>query len=211
MRTPIQTWNIIWPVLNGRYKRTATYLNHNNAWELLVSVILSAQTTDEMVNKVTPDLFKKYPTPASLAKAPISDITKMIKKIGYYNSKAKYIKQTGELVSKKFKNVVPLNEADLRTLPGVGRKTAMVVLSHVGDDINIGIPVDTHVIRFAHRFKLSNSNNPDKIELDLQKIIPKRNWKRAAYAIKEYGRAEGRARGYKPELDSLQQALQKAK
>lgn len=211
MRTPEQTWKIIWPVLNGKYKRTATYLTHNNAWELLVSVILSAQTTDEMVNKVTPDLFKKYSTPAALAKAPVADIAKLIKKIGYYNSKAKYIKKTAELVSTKFNNTVPLDEQDLRTLPGVGRKTAMVVLSHVGDDINVGIPVDTHVIRFAHRFKLSRSQNPDKIEIDLQNIIPKQNWKRAAYAIKEYGRAEGRARGYKPELDPLQQALDKTK
>lgn len=209
--TPQQTWNIIWPALNGRYKRTATYLTHRNAWELLVSVILSAQTTDEMVNKVTPDLFKKYPTPQALAKATIPEITKYIKKIGYYNSKAKYIKQTAELVVTHFKGKVPLNEIDLRTLPGVGRKTAMVVLSHVGKDKNIGIPVDTHVIRFAHRFKLSRSNNPDKIELDLQAIIPKAHWKRAAYAIKQYGRAEGRARPYDPSIDPLQIALRAKK
>lgn len=210
LTNPQQTWNTIWPVMQKRYKRTATFLTHNNAWELLVSVILSAQTTDEMVNRVTPDLFKKYPTPLSLAKANVSDIAKLIRKIGYYNSKAKYIKRTGELVSKQFKGKVPLNEADLRTLPGVGRKTAMVVLSHMGSDKNIGIPVDTHVIRFAKRFKLSKSNNPDKIEQDLQKIIPKRNWKRAAYAIKEYGRAEGRARGYDERTDPLQQALRNA-
>jgi len=209
MRTPQQTWNIIWPVLNKRYKRTETFLTHRNPWELLVSVILSAQTTDDMVNKVTPDLFKKYPTPAALAKAPISEITKLIKKIGYYNSKAKYIKTTAQLITGKYNGTVPLNEDDLRTLPGVGRKTAMVVLSHVGDDKNVGIPVDTHVIRFAHRFKLSTSKNPDKIELDLQRLIPKKNWKRAAYAIKEYGRAEGRARGYDPKADPLQQALHK--
>lgn len=209
--TPQQTWNTVWPVLNRHYKRTATYLNHRNPWELLVSVILSAQTTDEMVNKVTPDLFKKYPTPQALARASVADIAKYIKKIGYYNTKAQYIKRTAELIVENFNGTVPLDEDELRTLPGVGRKTAMVVLSHVGKDKNIGIPVDTHVIRFAHRFKLSQSNNPDKIELDLQAIIPKRHWKRAAYAIKQYGRAEGRARGYKPESDPLQQVLQQKK
>ncbi len=209
MKNRQQVWNTIWPVMQKRYKRTATFLDHNNAWELLVAVIMSAQTTDDIVNRVTPALFKKFPTPEKLAAAPISEIVELIRKIGYYNSKSRYIKETARLVVEHFDGRVPDNEKDLRTLPGVGRKTAMVILSHVGKDKNIGIPVDTHVIRFAKRFGFSHSNNPDQIERDLQAVIPKKIWKRAAYAIKEYGRAEGRARNYDPLNDPLQQILRK--
>src|SRR5690606_7665425 len=142
--TKKQIWNVVWPILNKRYKRTETYLHYRNPWELLVSVILSAQTTDDMVNKVTPDLFKQYPTPQALAKAPIAAIANRIKKIDYYNSKARYIKQISNILVQQFDGKIPVDEQQLRTLPGVGRKTAMVVLSHIGNDENIGIPVDTH-------------------------------------------------------------------
>ncbi len=208
-KDPKNRWNKIWPVLRANYTRTKTYLDYKNPWELLIAVILSAQTTDDGVNKVTKELFKTYPTAKKLANAPIADIANIIRRVGYFNTKATYIKQTSAMIVKEFGNNVPLDEEKLRTLPGVGRKTAMVVLSHVGTDKNIGIPVDTHVIRFAHRFQLSVSNNPDKIELDLQHIIPKKNWKQAAYAIKDYGRKEGRARGYDKAKDPLYHALLK--
>lgn len=201
-------WTTIWPVLNKNYPRTETYLDHTNAWELLIAVILSAQTTDEGVNKITKDLFKKYPDPASLAKAKLGDLAQAIRSVNYFNAKSRYIKETSRMIVDIFKGAVPLNEEALRTLPGVGRKTAVVVLSHLGDK-NFGIPVDTHVIRFAHRFGLSSSDNPDQIERDLQSLIPKKNWKRAAYAIKDYGRKEGRARGYDPAGDPLMLALTK--
>lgn len=204
--TPLETWQKIWPVLNKTYKRTKTYLDHRNAFELLIAVILSAQTTDEGVNIATKDLFKKYPTPQKLAAGSIADISKIIRRVGYYNAKARYIKETANLLVKNFKGKVPLDETSLLTLKGVGRKTAVVVLSHLGDT-NFGIPVDTHVIRFAHRFKLSSSKNPDHIERDLQSIIPKKDWKRAAYAIKDYGRKEGKARGYDAKIDPLWQTL----
>lgn len=205
---PASAWAAIWPVLNRKYPRTKTYLDHSNAWELLIAVILSAQTTDEGVNKVTKDLFRKYPDPASLARAKIGDVAKAIRSVNYFNAKARYIRETSGMILETFGGNVPLDEESLRTLPGVGRKTAVVVLSHIGDR-NFGIPVDTHVIRFAHRFGLSSSNNPDRIEQDLQSIIPRKNWKRAAYAIKDYGRKEGRARGYDPDADPLVQALVK--
>ena len=208
-RIPADTWNKIWPVLRANYTRTKTYLDYNNPWELLIAVILSAQTTDDGVNKVTKELFKTYPTAKKLASAPIADIANIIRRVGYFNTKATYIKQTSAMIVKEFGNNVPLDEEKLRTFPGVGRKTAMVVLSHVGKDKNVGIPVDTHVIRFARRFELSVSNNPDKIELDLQKIIPKKDWKRAAYAIKDYGRKEGRARGYDQAKDPIYNELLK--
>lgn len=202
MNTPLKTWNTIWPILRDRYKRRKTYLDHTNPFELLIAVILSAQTTDEGVNKVTKVLFKKYPTSERLSKAAVPDIVKIIKSVNYHNAKARYIKQTATLLMQNFKGKVPRTEEQLRTLSGVGRKTAVVVLSHISDR-NFGIPVDTHVIRFAHRFKLSHSQNPDQIEQDLQRVIRKEDWKRAAYAIKDYGRKEGRARGYIPNKDPL--------
>ncbi len=205
-KNSLETWQKIWPVLNSRYKRTKTYLDHKNAFELLIAVILSAQMTDEGVNKATVGLFKKYPTPEKLAKAPVGNIAQVVKGINYFNAKSRYIKATAEILVKNFKGKVPRDEESLLTLPGVGRKTAVVVLSHLGDK-NFGIPVDTHVIRFAHRFGLSKSKNPDQIEKDLQKIIPKANWKRAAYAIKDYGRKEGKARGYDKNNDPVWQAL----
>ncbi len=200
--TPKETWQKLWPVLNKTYTRTKTYLDHNNAFELLIAVILSAQTTDEGVNRVTKDLFKKYPTPKVMAKAQLGTLAKAIGKVNYFNAKAKYLKATSQIIVKNFNGKVPVTEEDLRTLPGVGRKTAVVVLSHIGDK-NFGIPVDTHVIRFAHRFGLSSSKNPNQVEKDLQKIIPKKDWKRAAYAIKDYGRKDGKARNYKKENDPI--------
>ena len=201
-----KTWEAVWPVLLKRYKRDKTFLDHANVWELLVAVILSAQTSDNGVNKITPALFKKYPTPQRLMKGELAEISKIIHSIGHYNSKARYIKETARIVVERFDGKVPDTEEELRTLPGVGRKTAVVVLAN-GFGKHVGIAVDTHVIRFAHRFGLSSAKNPDKIEEDLKEIIPKRLWNRAAYAIKEYGRLEGRAVGYKPENDPLQAAL----
>lgn len=201
-----ERWGKLWPALSKRYKRDKTFLDHDNIWQLLIAVILSAQTTDNGVNKITPVLFKAYPTPADLAKAPQNHVAKIIHSIGHYNAKSKYIIETARIVEELFNGKVPSNEKELRTLPGVGRKTAVVVLSN-GFNINVGIAVDTHVIRFAHRFNLSTATNPDKIEEDLKEIIPKRLWKRAGYAIKEYGRLEGRAAGYKPENDPLQQVV----
>lgn len=197
-----KTWKKIWPVLNKKYKRTATFLNHRNTWELLVAVILSAQMTDEGVNAITGELFKKFPTVESMAKAPIAEITKYVNKVNYFNSKARYLKQTAQIILKDFKGQVPDNVSDLMKLSGVGRKTAVAVLAN-GFNQFIGIAVDTHVIRFVKRFKLSNHTDASKIEQDLLHIIPKRDWNAASYAIKEYGRREGRARGYKPEEDPV--------
>ncbi len=199
---PKQIWKKIWPVLNKRYKRTATFLDYCTPFELLIAVILSAQTTDNGVNKVTPKLWEKYPKPEDLMRAPISDISKIIRTIGYYNAKAQYIKETARQIIERYNGIVPNNEKELQTLPGVGRKTAVAVISNAFNK-NIGIPVDTHVIRFVGRFGLSQSKNPDRIEQELLKIIPKQNWRRAGYAIKEYGRKEGRARGYKKEEDPI--------
>lgn len=205
-KTPQEIWNVLWPVLSKKYKRTKTFLDHANVWELLVAVILSAQMTDDGVNKITPALFEKFPTPHSLAVADPREVVELVKKVNYYNAKARNIQATAGMIVGEFNGVVPDTAQDLMRLPGVGRKTAVAVLSN-GFNKNIGIPVDTHVIRFVQRFDLSHAKNPDQIEQDLLKIIPQKHWRRAGYAIKEYGRKEGRARGYDPDTDPLQQAL----
>ena len=204
-----EIWDMIGPTLLKHYRRDKTFLDYTSPWELLVAVILSAQTTDELVNKITPALFKKYPTAKKLAAALLSDIEPYVQKVNYFRMKAGYIKKTAEILVKDFGGTVPLDIDALQTLAGVGRKTAVAVMTNLASEPH-GIPVDTHVIRFAHRFKLSRHTDASKIEQDLLQIIPKKDWKRAGYAIKEYGRKEGKARGYKKEIDPLVQILENA-
>lgn len=201
-------WEKIGPVLLKKYRRDKTFLDYTNPWELLVAVILSAQTTDELVNKITPALFKKYPTPQKLAKAPLSDVERYVQKVNYFRMKARYIQKTAKILIEDFGGTVPLDIEKLQALSGVGRKTAVAVMTNLAPE-PYGIPVDTHVIRFAKRFKLSRHSDASKIEQDLLNIIPKKDWKRAGYAIKEYGRKEGKARGYKKEEDPLMRVLNK--
>lgn len=203
-----EIWSKIGSVLLRKYKRDKTFLDYRSPWELLVAVILSAQTTDELVNKITPALFEKYPSPEMLAKAPLTDIQTLVQKVNYFRMKAGYIKKTAEILVKDFSGQVPLDIDKLQTLSGVGRKTAVAVLTNLVKE-SFGIPVDTHVIRFVKRFKLSRHTDASKIEQDLLHIIPKKDWKRAGYAIKEYGRKEGKARGYKKEDDPLVKVLGK--
>jgi endonuclease-3 len=201
-------WGVIGPVLLKKYKRDKTFLDYRNPWELLVAVILSAQTTDELVNKITPALFKKYPTPKMMAKASVAEIQPYVQKVNYFRMKAGYLKKTAEILVENFGGSVPLDIDKLQTLSGVGRKTAVAVMTNLAPE-PYGIPVDTHVIRFAKRFNLSRHTDASKIEQDLMQIIPKKDWKRAGYAIKEYGRKEGRARGYTKENDPLMVVLRK--
>ena len=141
-----------------------------------------------------------------MAKAKVSEIVKYVKSVNYFNAKARYLKKTAELLVKNFHGQVPDTVEDLMTLSGVGRKTAVAVLAN-GFGKFIGIPVDTHVIRFVKRFGLSKSSDASKIEQELLQIIPKKQWNLAGYAIKESGRKEGRARNYKSERDPLFLAL----
>lgn len=197
-----EIWKKIGPTLLKQYRRDKTFLDYRTPWELLVAVVLSAQTTDEGVNKITPALFAKYETPEALAKAPLASIQALVKSVNYYRVKAGYIKKTAQKIVTDFGGDVPLDIEKLQTLSGVGRKTAIAVMTNLVDT-PYGIPVDTHVIRFVKRFKLSRHTDASKIEQDLLQIIPKKDWKRAGYAIKEYGRKEGKARGYKKEADPL--------
>jgi endonuclease-3 len=173
-------------VLLKKYRRDATFLDYKNPWQLSVAVTLSAQTTDDMVNKVTPALFAAYPTPEKLAKAPIARVEKLTNRLGFYRTKAKYIKAAAGVVVKEFNGVIPHDPVLIQKLPGIGRKGAIAVISNAYPKYaNIGIPVDTHVIRFVKRFNLTKKIDPSKIEQDLLEIIPKKDWKRAGYAIKE--------------------------
>lgn len=199
---PRQTWKKVWPVLIKRYKREVTFLHHRNTWELLVAVILSAQMTDEGVNAISGELFKRFPTPQSMADAPVSEITKYVNKVNYYNAKSRYLKKTAQIIVDAFNGIVPDTVENLMQLSGVGRKTAVAVLAN-GFGKYVGIAVDTHIIRFVKRFALSRHTDPSKIEQDLLQIIPKKHWNAASYAIKEYGRREGRARNWKPEEDPV--------
>lgn len=213
MKTLLQkqtVWQTIAPILFKRYKRDKSYLDYQEPWQLLIAVILSAQTTDDGVNKVTPTLFRDYRTPKALAKASEIDVAKIIRSIGYYNAKARYIVATAKILVEKFDNQVPRTEKELLTLPGVGRKTAVVVLANLFNQY-VGISTDTHVVRFANRFGFSHSQNAVIVERDMCAVIPQKDWHRAGYAIKEYGRREGKARGYFPENDPLWQSIKNKK
>ena len=152
-----------------------------------MAVVLSAQTTDKQVNIVTEDLFKKYKSIRDYIKTPLLEFENDIKKIGLYRAKAKNIKAALDIIHNDYKDKIPDSMENLVKLPGIGRKTANVLL-YVLYDKSEGIAVDTHVRRLAQLFGLSNSNNPDKIEKDLMEIIPKKEWGEITYLLIDYGR-----------------------
>ena len=161
-------------------------LHHSNSLELLVATILSAQCTDERVNKVTPLLFKKYRKAADYAKANSTTLEQEIRSPGFYKQKAKSLKTLGQMLVEKFKREVPRTMEELITLPGVWRKTANVIL---GNCFNTpGIVVDTHVRRLAYRMGLTQETDPDKIERDLMKLFPRTEWTKASHCLIFHGR-----------------------
>lgn len=162
-------------------------LVHNNAWELLVATILSAQCTDKRVNMVTPELFGKFPTPEAMAKADISEIKTIIRSTGFYNNKAKNILGAAKMITEKYHGEVPSSMEELLMIPGVARKTANVVLS-IWFKINQGVVVDTHVGRLSRRLALTQETNPEKIEADLQKLYKRKDWERIATLLIYHGR-----------------------
>lgn len=168
-------------------------LNHRNAFELLVATILSAQCTDERVNMVTPALFKKYPDPFKMAQAPLSDLEELVKSTGFFKNKANHLKECSRLLVEKHHGKVPKDLDLLVELPGVGRKTANVVLGNAYEIIS-GIVVDTHVTRLAQRFGWVRSDNAVVIERDLQKLIPHKDWIMISHWLISHGRAVCKAR-----------------
>ncbi len=160
--------------LNARYPVVETQLTHKSPFQLLTATILSAQCTDNQVNKVTQNLFAKYPEPEDIASAPLKDIKSIIFSTGFYNNKAKNIIACANALLKDFNGKVPSEIEKLVKLPGVGRKTANVVLSTI---FNMpAIVVDTHVLRISNRLGLTQKKDPVKVEFDLMKKLPKDKW-----------------------------------
>jgi len=161
-------------------------LNYENEFQLLIAIILSAQTTDKKVNQVSPILFKKYPTPQALANADLKDLEEIIKPLGYYRRKAKLIKECAKAILEKFSGQIPKTLEELTSLPGVGRKTASALL--VNAYKIPAIVVDTHVKRVAKRLKITNQTSPEKVEKDLTKFFSKENWVYISNALVLFGR-----------------------
>jgi len=179
-------------MLKKTYPEVKTQLRHANPFQLLVATILSAQCTDKQVNSVTTDLFNHLTTPRDFASISNEALEELIRPTGYFRNKAKNIKNCSKSLLEKYDGQVPQTLDELVKLPGVGRKTANVVL---GSAFNIpGIVVDTHVARISKRLGLTKSNNPVKIEYDLMEIIPRENWNVFSLQLIYFGRAICKAR-----------------
>ena len=173
--------------LRAAYPNAECALVHRNAWELLVATILSAQCTDVRVNMVTPELFRKYPTPQAMAEASLPAIETEIRSTGFYRNKAKSILGAAKKITGEFRGQVPRTLAELTTIPGAARKTANVVLG-VAYGLAEGVVVDTHVMRISNRLGLTQSDDPKKIEQDLMKILPRDRWIQFSHEIIHHGR-----------------------
>ncbi|HXX57881.1 MAG TPA: endonuclease III [Thermodesulfovibrionales bacterium] len=173
--------------LKKEYTEPRTVLSFGGPFDLLVATILSAQTTDSHVNKVTEPLFKKYRTVKDYAEAPPEALRKDLSSINFYNNKAKNIQASAKMIMEHFNGKVPKTMDDLTTLPGVARKTANIVLANAFG-INEGIAVDTHVKRVSYRLGLTKNEDPVKIEKDLMAITPKNEWGNLSHLLIFHGR-----------------------
>lgn len=175
-------------ILKKEYPNSKYYLSFSNPLQLMVAAILSAQCRDEVVNAATTKLFQKYKTAADFTKLKEDDI----KSITFFNNKAKNIREAAKLLVNKHNGKVPETMEELTSLPGIGRKTANAILINAFGKV-LGITVDTHVIRLSYRLGLTKNTNPEKIEKDLMAIVPKPEWKRITWLLKDHGRAVCRA------------------
>ena len=185
--------------LYEEYPDTTISLSYSNRLELLIAVMLSAQCTDERVNKVTAELFAKYDDAEDYANADQEELAEDINSITYYNNKAKYIRSACADIIEKHDGEVPDTMSELTDLAGVGRKTANVVLQH-GHDIVEGIVVDTHVQRLSRRLGLTEEEYPEKIEDDLMPVVPESDWQQFTHLFISHGRAVCDARN--PDCDA---------
>src|SRR3989344_1335821 len=179
--------------LKKAYPEPKSELTYNTPFQFVVAVILSAQCTDKAVNKLTATLFKKYKTVLDFARAKPKIFTEEISSIPFFNNKAKAIIGAAKVIQEKFNGVVPKTEAELIELPGVGYKTAHVILGELYD-IWEGIATDTHVKRFSKRFDLTDNIDLTKISKDLEKLVPKKDWKYVNNGFVLYGRYVSQAR-----------------
>lgn len=174
-------------ILKEYYPDATCSLDFETPFQMVVAVMLSAQCTDERVNKTTPKLFEKYGTPEAIAKMRLSELEKIIHPCGFYKNKAKNVKATAEMILNDFNGEVPENMDDLMKLPGVGRKSANVVMLEAFNNPQ-GIAVDTHAKRIANKLGLSKNSDPEKIEQDLLKCIPKEYYYDANHLLVWHGR-----------------------
>ena len=176
----------VFKILNRIYKKIPVPLNHNNKFELLIAVLLSAQCTDERVNQVTPILFKLANTAQALSKISVSKIYKIIKPCGLGPQKSRAISKLSKILVKDYNSKLPESFEDLEKLPGVGHKTASVVMSQGFG--HPAFPVDTHIHRLSQRWGLTNGKNVVQTEEDLKKLFPKKSWNKLHLQIIYYGR-----------------------
>jgi endonuclease-3 len=184
--------------LDEAYPSVECALTHRSPWELLVATILSAQCTDVRVNMVTPELFRRFPTPQAMAKATLPELEELIRTTGFFHNKAKSIQGAASTVIEKFGGKVPQTLAELITIPGAARKTANVVLGVCFGKAE-GVVVDTHVFRIARRLGLAKGDTPQKVEQELMKILPASRWIEFSHQIIHHGRQVCDAR--KPKCD----------
>ena len=191
--TSRQRLNKIFAGLDRMFPQAECALTHHNAFQLLVATILSAQCTDERVNKVTPGLFKKYPGPLNFARLDQKVLEEDIRSTGFFRNKAKNIIGAAKKIVEDFDGKVPRSMDEMLTLPGVARKTANVVMG-TAFKIPTGVVVDTHVFRIAHRLKLSNGKTPENVEKDLMGLVPKDRWISFGHQVIWFGRKVCQAR-----------------
>jgi len=184
--------------LDEAYPEAVCALHHSSPWELLVATILSAQCTDVRVNMVTPELFRRFPTPAAMAKATLPQLEDLIRTTGFFRNKAKSIQGAAKKITTAFGGKVPQTLAELITVPGAARKTANVVLG-VSFGKAEGIVVDTHVFRIARRLSLAKSDTAPKVEQELMRVIPQDRWIAFSHQLIHHGRQVCIAR--KPKCD----------
>jgi len=180
--------HVIMDRLAELYPDAHIMLEYDTPFHLLLAVILSAQTTDVGVNKVTPRLFERFPKPQDLAQADPDEVEEIIRPTGFFRNKTKAIIGAAQRIVAEFGGEVPDSMEGLISLPGVARKTANIVIANAFGKVE-GIAVDTHVFRLAHRFGLSEEKDPDKVELDLLKLIPRDQWFSVNYRFIDHGRA----------------------
>jgi endonuclease-3 len=179
-------------ILNARYPQVKPQLLYRNPFELLVATILSAQCTDNQVNRVTPPLFRRMHRPQDFAAAPVGEIEGIVRPTGFYRNKARNIQACCQALVERHGGQVPRTLEELIKLPGVGRKTANVVLGAAFD--TPGVVVDTHVARISNRLALTRHKDPKKIELDLMRVIPKKEWSDFSLRLIFFGRETCTAR-----------------
>jgi len=179
--------NKILDVLEQAHPEATCALHYRNAYELLAATILSAQCTDERVNQVTPELFRRYPDPAALAVARAADVERIIRPTGFFRAKTRSLLGCAQGLVREHGGQVPRTMAEMVELPGVGRKTSSVVLGHVYD-IAEGIAVDTHVLRVSNRLGIAKGDDPLEVERQLMAIIPRERWTRTTDLLIFHGR-----------------------